>query len=107
MNFIVLKLKNESENQKFQKLIYIFSRIIFSELKNNPTEILDKFLEIYNSSLSILTKKEEENDLFKILTQFQIIFENESKLYKDDSFVFNSTEKKINQIFISLPDITK
>lgn len=107
LNFIVLKLKNESENQKFQKLIYIFSRIIFSELKNNPTEILDKFLEIYNSSLSILTKKEEENDLFKILTQFQIIFENESKLYNDDSFVFNSTEKKINQIFISLPDITK
>lgn len=107
LNYIVLKLKNESENQKFQKLIYIFSKIIFSEFKNNPIEILEKYLEIYNSSIAILTKKEKENDLFKILRQFQIIFENESKLYKDDSFVFNSTEKKINQIFISLPDISK
>ena len=104
LNFIILKLKDKDD--KIDQFMNIFTKIAFAEYKNNTISNVDKYKELYDLALSTLTDSDKETSQYKILSLYQFLFDNEYLLYKDDSFVFTSTEKKISIVFSSLPDIT-
>ena len=104
LNFIILKLKDRDD--KIDKFLYIFTKIVFAEYKNNTIANVDKYKELYDLALSTLTDTDKETSQYKFLSLYQLLFDNEYLLYKDDSFVFTSAEKKISNVFSSLPDIT-
>ena len=104
LNFIILKLKDRDD--KIDKFLNIFTKIVFAEYKNNTIANVDKYKELYDLALSTLTDTDKETSQYKFLSLYQLLFDNEYLLYKDDSFVFTSAEKKISNVFSSLPDIT-
>ena len=104
LNFIILKLKDRDD--KIDKFLNIFTKIVFAEYKNNTIANVDKYKELYDLALSTLTDADKETSQYKFLSLYQLLFDNEYLLYKDDSFVFTSAEKKISNVFSSLPDIT-
>ena len=72
----------------------MFCKIAFASYKNNTISNVDKYKELYDTALSTLTENDKETSQYKIFSLFQMLFDNEFLLYKDDSFVFTSTEKK-------------
>ena len=103
LNLMIKKIGTLKSEEKIQKYIFLFDKILNFKYKNNPSIIVNDYKNLYNLSLSKITSLEKKSKLFSILNLYSLIYENESELYKDDSFIFTKHIKKINDIFFFLP----
>ena len=103
LNLMIKKIGTLKSEEKIQKYIFLFDKILNFKYKNNPSIIVNDYKNLYNLSLSKITSLEKKSKLFSILNLYSLIYENESELYKDDSFIFIKHIKKINDIFFFLP----
>ena len=103
LNLMIKKIGTLKSEEKIQKYIFLFDKILNFKYKNNPSIIVNDYKNLYNLSLSKITSLEKKSKLFSILNIYSLIYENESELYKDDSFIFTKHIKKINDIFFFLP----
>ena len=103
LNLMIKKIGTLKSEEKIQKYIFLFDKILNFKYKNNPSIIVNDYKNLYNLCLSKITSLEKKSKLFSILNIYSLIYENESELYKDDSFIFTKNIKKINDIFFFLP----
>ena len=103
LNLMIEKIGTLKSEEKIQKYILLFHKIFNFKYKNIPISILNEYKNLYFSSLTKITSLEKKSKIFSILEIYSLVFENESELYKDDSFIFTKHIKKINDIFFFLP----
>ena len=100
---MIEKIGTLKSEEKIQKYILLFNKIFTFKNKNTPISILNEYKNLYFLSLTKITSLEKKSKIFSILEIYSLVFENESELYKDDSFIFTKHIKKINDIFFFLP----
>ncbi len=103
LNLMIEKIGTLKSEEKIQKYILLFHKIFNFKYKNIPISIVNEYKNLYFSSLTKITSLEKKSKIFSILEIYSLVFENESELYKDDSFIFTKHIKKINDIFFFLP----
>ena len=99
LNLMIEKIGTLKSEEKIQKYILLFNKIFTFKNKNTPISILNEYKNLYFLSLTKITSLEKKSKIFSILEIYSLVFEKESELYKDDSFIFTKHIKKINDIF--------
>ena len=94
LNLMIEKIGTLKSEEKIQKYILLFNKIFTFKNKNTPISILNEYKNLYFLSLTKITSLEKKSKIFSILEIYSLIFENESELYKDDSFIFTKHIKK-------------